>query len=159
MVTEPFRVGYGYVRCSADEQDVEIQTEQLLTLAVPSERIFTDKGFSYSPQPHRPGQRESGRPRRGIQRRPLHHPPHPQRFHPADIANRTRSYCQPTDYVGLAHHSGDAAPALRPPTSDYMNFVGFSAIAIGTSGETNDRMSHDRYLAVHRISTGTTRSS
>ncbi|MEV6655550.1 recombinase family protein [Nocardia fluminea] len=43
---EPFRVGY--VRCSTDEQDVEIQTEQLLTLGVPHERIFIDKG---SPEP------------------------------------------------------------------------------------------------------------
>ncbi len=39
-VIEPFRVGY--VRCSTDEQDVEIQTEQLLALSVPRERIFID---------------------------------------------------------------------------------------------------------------------
>ncbi|WP_433685142.1 recombinase family protein [Nocardia sp. CA-119907] len=43
-VIEPFRVGY--VRFSTDEQDVEIQTEQLLALGVPRERIFIDKGFS-----------------------------------------------------------------------------------------------------------------
>ncbi|MEU2030747.1 hypothetical protein [Nocardia amamiensis] len=37
---EPFRVGY--VRCSTDEQDVEIQTDQLIALGVPGERIFID---------------------------------------------------------------------------------------------------------------------
>ncbi|MGW5386472.1 recombinase family protein [Nocardia sp. NPDC003963] len=41
---EPCRVGY--VRCSTDEQDVEIQTDQLIALAVPREWIFIDKGFS-----------------------------------------------------------------------------------------------------------------
>lgn len=43
-MSTPFRVGYA--RCSTDEQDVEIQTEQLITLGVPRERIFIDKGFS-----------------------------------------------------------------------------------------------------------------
>ncbi|WP_327116084.1 recombinase family protein [Nocardia sp. NBC_01730] len=41
---EPFRVEY--CRCSTDEQDVEIQTEQLLALGVPTERIFIDRGSS-----------------------------------------------------------------------------------------------------------------
>ncbi|GAA5050122.1 recombinase family protein [Nocardia callitridis] len=50
---EPFRVGY--VRCSTDEQDVEIQTEQLLALAVPRERIFIDKGFSGTTRKNRTG--------------------------------------------------------------------------------------------------------
>ncbi|WP_245671775.1 recombinase family protein [Nocardia amamiensis] len=50
---EPFRVGY--CRCSTDEQDVEIQIEQLLTLAVPRERIFVDKGFSGTTSKNRTG--------------------------------------------------------------------------------------------------------
>jgi DNA invertase Pin-like site-specific DNA recombinase len=36
----------GYARCSTDEQDVVIQTEQLLTLGVPQDRIYIDRGFS-----------------------------------------------------------------------------------------------------------------
>ncbi|MEU6721993.1 recombinase family protein [Nonomuraea sp. NPDC046802] len=36
----------GYARCSTDEQDVVIQAEQLLTLSVPEERIYIDRGFS-----------------------------------------------------------------------------------------------------------------
>lgn len=43
-MVEPFRVRY--CRCSTDVQDVGIQTEQLLALGVPRERIFIDKGFS-----------------------------------------------------------------------------------------------------------------
>ncbi|WP_064061712.1 recombinase family protein [Rhodococcus pyridinivorans] len=50
---EPFRVGY--CRCSTDEQDVEIQTEQLLALGVPRERIFIDKGFSGTTRKNRAG--------------------------------------------------------------------------------------------------------
>ncbi|WP_433204630.1 recombinase family protein [Nocardia sp. CA-107356] len=50
---EPFLVGY--VRCSTDEQDIEIQTEQLLALAVPRERIFIDKGFSGTTRRNRTG--------------------------------------------------------------------------------------------------------
>ncbi|WP_433206441.1 recombinase family protein [Nocardia sp. CA-107356] len=50
---EPFRVGY--CRCSTGEQDVEIQTEQLLTLEVPRERIFIDKGFSGTTRKNRTG--------------------------------------------------------------------------------------------------------
>jgi DNA invertase Pin-like site-specific DNA recombinase len=52
-VIEPFRVGY--VRCSTDEQDVEIQTEQLTALGVPPERIFVDKGFSGTTRTNRAG--------------------------------------------------------------------------------------------------------
>jgi DNA invertase Pin-like site-specific DNA recombinase len=52
-VIEPFRVGY--VRCSTDEQDVEIQTDQLIALAVPRERIFIDKGFSGTTRKNRTG--------------------------------------------------------------------------------------------------------
>ena len=50
---EPFRIGY--CRCSTDGQDVEIQTEQLLALGVPHERIFIDKGFSGSTRKNRAG--------------------------------------------------------------------------------------------------------
>lgn len=50
---EPFRVGY--CRCSTDEQDVEIQTDQLLALGVPRERIFIDKGFSGTTRRNRSG--------------------------------------------------------------------------------------------------------
>jgi DNA invertase Pin-like site-specific DNA recombinase len=50
---EPFRVGY--CRCSTDEQDVEIQTEQLLALGVPRERIFVDRGFSGTTLKNRAG--------------------------------------------------------------------------------------------------------
>ncbi|WP_228800693.1 recombinase family protein [Nocardia farcinica] len=50
---EPFRIGY--CRCSTDEQDVEIQTEQLLALGVPRERIFIDKGFSGTTRKNRAG--------------------------------------------------------------------------------------------------------
>jgi len=32
----------GYARCSTDEQDVIIQTEQLLALGVPQDRIYID---------------------------------------------------------------------------------------------------------------------
>ncbi|WP_327116168.1 recombinase family protein [Nocardia sp. NBC_01730] len=50
---EPFRVGY--VRCSTDEQDVEIQIDQLIVLGVPRERIFVDKGFSGTTRMNRTG--------------------------------------------------------------------------------------------------------
>lgn len=49
----PFRVGY--CRCSTDEQDVEIQTDQLLALGVPKERIFIDRGFSGTTRRNRAG--------------------------------------------------------------------------------------------------------
>ncbi|MEU6716766.1 recombinase family protein [Nonomuraea sp. NPDC046802] len=35
-----------YARCSTDEQDVVIQTKQLLALGVPEEWIYIDRGFS-----------------------------------------------------------------------------------------------------------------
>lgn len=50
---EPFRVGY--CRCSTDAQDVEIQTDQLLSLGVPRERIFIDTGFSGTTRKNRAG--------------------------------------------------------------------------------------------------------
>ncbi|MFI6169697.1 recombinase family protein [Nocardia sp. NPDC051052] len=52
-MVEPFRVGY--CRCSTDEQDVEIQTDQLIALGVPSERIFIDTGFSGTTRRNRAG--------------------------------------------------------------------------------------------------------
>ncbi|MFD8531686.1 recombinase family protein [Streptosporangium canum] len=45
----------GYVRCSTDEQDVVIQTEQLLALDVPEERIYIDRGFSGTTRRNRAG--------------------------------------------------------------------------------------------------------
>ncbi|MFF4616252.1 recombinase family protein [Nonomuraea jabiensis] len=36
----------GYARCSTDEQDVINQTEQLLALGTPEDRIHIDRGFS-----------------------------------------------------------------------------------------------------------------
>jgi DNA invertase Pin-like site-specific DNA recombinase len=36
----------GYARCSTDEQDVVVQTEQLTALGVASDRIYIDRGFS-----------------------------------------------------------------------------------------------------------------
>ncbi|MER6943787.1 recombinase family protein [Nonomuraea sp. NPDC000554] len=50
---EPFRAGY--CRCSTDQQDVELQTDQLLKLGVPRERIFIDKGFSGPTRKNRVG--------------------------------------------------------------------------------------------------------
>ncbi|MFI7455430.1 hypothetical protein ACIBQX_48780 [Nonomuraea sp. NPDC049714] len=38
--------GVGHARCSTDDQDIIIQTEQLLTLGVPEDRIYIDRGFS-----------------------------------------------------------------------------------------------------------------
>jgi hypothetical protein len=35
----------GYARCSTDEQDLTAQTEALLVMGVPAERIYTDKGL------------------------------------------------------------------------------------------------------------------
>ncbi|MGY2093380.1 recombinase family protein [Nocardia gipuzkoensis] len=43
------------MRCSSDEQDVEIQTDQLIALGVPHERIFIDKGFSGTTRRNRTG--------------------------------------------------------------------------------------------------------
>ncbi|MFQ6396307.1 recombinase family protein [Nocardia sp. KC 131] len=52
-MSEPFRVGY--CRSSTDAQDVEIQTDQLLSLGVPRERIFIDTGFSGTTRKNRAG--------------------------------------------------------------------------------------------------------
>ncbi|WP_308250223.1 recombinase family protein [Sphaerisporangium fuscum] len=45
----------GYACCSTDEQDVVIQTEQLLTLGVPEDRIYIDRGFSGTARRNRAG--------------------------------------------------------------------------------------------------------
>ncbi len=45
----------GYARCSTDEQDVIIQTEQLLALGVPEDRIYIDHGFSGTTRRNRAG--------------------------------------------------------------------------------------------------------
>ncbi|MFF4625845.1 recombinase family protein [Nonomuraea jabiensis] len=45
----------GYARCSTDEQDAIIQTEQLLTLGVPEDRFYIDRGFSGTTRRNRAG--------------------------------------------------------------------------------------------------------
>nr|WP_236667555.1 recombinase family protein [Nonomuraea sp. K271] len=45
----------GYARCSTDEQDVIVQTEQLLALGVPQDRIYIDRGFSGTTRRNRAG--------------------------------------------------------------------------------------------------------
>ncbi|MEV5897345.1 recombinase family protein [Nonomuraea fuscirosea] len=45
----------GYARCSPDEQDVIIQTEQLLALGVPQGRVYIDRGFSGTTRRNRGG--------------------------------------------------------------------------------------------------------
>ena len=45
----------GYARCSTDEQDVIIQTEQLLALGVAEDRIYIDRGFSGTTRRNRSG--------------------------------------------------------------------------------------------------------
>ncbi|WP_433344974.1 recombinase family protein [Microtetraspora malaysiensis] len=45
----------GYARCSTDEQDVIIQTEQLLVLGVADDRIYIDRGFSGTTRRNRAG--------------------------------------------------------------------------------------------------------
>ena len=45
----------GYARCSIDKQDVIIQTEQLLALGVPRDRIYIDRGFSGTTRRNRAG--------------------------------------------------------------------------------------------------------
>ncbi len=52
-MTETRRVGYA--RCSIDERDVLIQTEQLLALGVPEDRIYIDRGFSGTTRRNRNG--------------------------------------------------------------------------------------------------------
>ncbi|MFF5260055.1 hypothetical protein ACFY4C_13985 [Actinomadura viridis] len=42
----PGAIRVGYTRCSTDEQDVVVQTEQMLGLGVPPDRIYIDRGFS-----------------------------------------------------------------------------------------------------------------
>ena len=37
---------YGYARVSTDGQDLTAQTDALLALGVPAERVFTDKGMT-----------------------------------------------------------------------------------------------------------------
>nr|WP_228000654.1 hypothetical protein [Nocardia australiensis] len=85
------------MRCSTDEEDVEIQTEQLLALGVPTERIFIDRASSRNCLSQRARRstaasttrrrRQPRRPRRRIQRRPLHHSPHHQRSHPTGLTS------------------------------------------------------------------------
>ncbi|TDD21097.1 resolvase [Actinomadura sp. KC06] len=50
----PGTVRVGYARCSTDEQDV-VQTEQLLGLGVPADRIYIDRGFSGTTRRNRGG--------------------------------------------------------------------------------------------------------
>ncbi|MED7931307.1 recombinase family protein [Nonomuraea sp. LP-02] len=45
----------GYARCSTDEQDVVVQTEQLLGLGVPADRIYIDRGLSGTTRRNRGG--------------------------------------------------------------------------------------------------------
>jgi DNA invertase Pin-like site-specific DNA recombinase len=45
----------GYARCSTDEQDVLVQTEQLLALGVEPDRIYIDRGFSGTTRTNRAG--------------------------------------------------------------------------------------------------------
>ncbi|MER6177875.1 recombinase family protein [Streptosporangium sp. NPDC001681] len=45
----------GYAHCSTDEQDVVIQTEQLLALGAPENRIYIDRGFSGTTRRNRAG--------------------------------------------------------------------------------------------------------
>ncbi|GAA4069363.1 recombinase family protein [Actinomadura miaoliensis] len=45
----------GYARCSTDEHDVMIQTEQLLAIGVPQDRIYIDRGFSGTTRRNRAG--------------------------------------------------------------------------------------------------------
>jgi DNA invertase Pin-like site-specific DNA recombinase len=45
----------GYARCSTDEQDVLVQTEQLQALGVDPDRIYIDRGFSGTTRTYRSG--------------------------------------------------------------------------------------------------------
>lgn len=45
----------GYARCSTDEQDVLVQTEQLAEFGVPADRIYIDHGFSGASRRNRTG--------------------------------------------------------------------------------------------------------
>ncbi|MEV0666235.1 recombinase family protein [Actinomadura luteofluorescens] len=53
--TAPGTVRVGYARCSTDEQDVVVQTEQLLGLGVSEDRIYIDRGFSGTTRRNRNG--------------------------------------------------------------------------------------------------------
>ncbi|WP_131736103.1 recombinase family protein [Actinomadura roseirufa] len=53
--TTPGTVQVGYARCSTDEQDVVVQTEQFLALGVPADRIYIDRGFSGTTRRNRGG--------------------------------------------------------------------------------------------------------
>ncbi|MGI5201342.1 recombinase family protein [Spirillospora sp. CA-108201] len=53
--TAPGAVRVGYARCSTDEQDVVVQTEQLLALSVPADRIYIERGFSRTTRRNRSG--------------------------------------------------------------------------------------------------------
>ncbi|HEY0000069.1 MAG TPA: recombinase family protein, partial [Actinoplanes sp.] len=45
----------GYARCSTDEQDVIVQTEQLTALGIAPDRIYIDRGFSGTSRKNRAG--------------------------------------------------------------------------------------------------------
>jgi ribosomal protein L3 len=45
----------GYARCSIDEQDVTVQTDQLAVLGVTPDRISIDRGFSGTSRRNRAG--------------------------------------------------------------------------------------------------------
>ncbi|RSN15648.1 hypothetical protein DMB42_02235 [Nonomuraea sp. WAC 01424] len=45
----------GYARCSTNEQDVIVQTEQLRALGVEPDRIYIDRGFSRATRTNRAG--------------------------------------------------------------------------------------------------------
>jgi DNA invertase Pin-like site-specific DNA recombinase len=49
------RTRVGYARCSTDEQDVTVQTEQLAALGVTPDRIYIDRGFSGTSRRNRAG--------------------------------------------------------------------------------------------------------
>ncbi|MFC5753645.1 recombinase family protein [Actinomadura rugatobispora] len=51
----PGTARFGYARCSTDEQDVVVQTEQLLALGDPVDRIYIDRGFSGTTRRNRGG--------------------------------------------------------------------------------------------------------
>ncbi|MEU6749473.1 recombinase family protein [Spirillospora sp. NPDC046719] len=53
--TAPGTVQVGYARCSTDEQDGVVQTEQLLARGVPQDRVYIDRGFSGTTRRNRGG--------------------------------------------------------------------------------------------------------
>ncbi|MFD8534159.1 recombinase family protein [Streptosporangium canum] len=48
----------GYARCSTNEQDVIVQTEQLRALGVEPDRIYIDRSFSGTTQRYNRGRRK-----------------------------------------------------------------------------------------------------